>query len=561
MTENDPNKFKFFGFEISRTKKEKKEESQLKALVPSTDPEESGYTTSGSGHFASHINMDADNSKHYFELINQYRGVAMHPEVDVAIDEIVNEAINTNDERSSVEISLDGVETTDNVKKKIKEEFENIVALLKFNEMGYDIFRSFYIDGRLYYQILIDEKNVKAGIKDIRHMDSAKTRKVKNVIYKTDQISGVKTVSEVEEYFVYEEKPGRQSKAPRLSPDSVAFVSSGLMDSSRKKVVSYLHKALKTINQLRMMEDSLVIYRLSRAPERRIFYIDIGNLPKGKAESYMTDIMAKYRNKLVYDADTGKMKDDRKHMTMLEDFFLPRREGGRGTEISTLPGGENLGQIDDVVYFQKKLYKSLNVPFSRLEQESQFNLGRSNEITRDEIKFQKFIDRIRRKFSNLFLNLLKKQLLLKGICTETDWNEWKDSIFFDFIRDNHFSELKEMEIIRERVGLMNEVTSYVGEYYSKMWVMKNVMKLSDEEIEDMKSQIEDEEKSGEIEDKTDEGEDEKSSESEPVPTPVTVVEPPKEKEKEKNESTDINNADEMLNEELAKYMRKLNNNE
>jgi hypothetical protein len=292
-----------------------------------------------------------------------------------------------------------------------------------------------------------------------------------------------------------------------------------MLDESKKKVVSHLHKALKPINQLRMMEDSLVIYRLARAPERRIFYIDVGNLPRGKAEQYMSDIMAKYRNKLVYDASTGQIKDDRKHMSMLEDFWLPRRENGRGTEITTLPGGENLGQIDDIVYFQKRLYRSLNVPINRLEQEAQFSLGRSTEISRDEVKFQKFVDRLRRRFSWIFLGILRKQLLLKGIITEQDWEEWKDSLYIDFIKDNQFTELKEMEILRERIGVMNEITQYVGEYYSKEWVMRNVLRMSDDDIEDMKKEIEQEVKSGEIDD----GEEEQQEPVAPKPVPVQVV--------------------------------------
>lgn len=314
-------------------------------------------------------------------------------------------------------------------------------------------------------------------------------------------------------------KPGQTQSGVKLSNDSISYVTSGMLDESKKKVVSHLHKALKPINQLRMMEDSLVIYRLARAPERRIFYIDVGNLPRGKAEQYMSDIMAKYRNKLVYDASTGQIKDDRKHMSMLEDFWLPRRENGRGTEITTLPGGENLGQIDDIVYFQKRLYRSLNVPINRLEQEAQFSLGRSTEISRDEVKFQKFVDRLRRRFSWIFLGILRKQLLLKGIITEQDWEEWKDSLYIDFIKDNQFTELKEMEILRERIGVMNEITQYVGEYYSKEWVMRNVLRMSDDDIEDMKKEIDQEVKSGEIDD----GEEEQQEPVAPKPVPVQVV--------------------------------------
>ena len=473
--QDNNNALKLFGFEIKRAGKANSNKEKLPSVVPPTDNDGAGYVTATAGHFGQYVNMDGDQSKDNAQLIMRYRGVSMHPEVDMAIEEIVNEGISSSENSSSVEVALDDIEAPDKIKDQVREEFDSIIAMLKFNELGHDIFRSFYVDGRLYYHLLVNESNMKAGIQEIRNIDSAKVRKVKEIKYKKDPKTGVKLVDTIDEYFVYEDKPGNQNSGVKLATDSIAYVTSGLLDESKKKVVSYLHKALKPINQLRMMEDSLVIYRLARAPERRIFYIDVGNLPRGKSEQYMKDIMTQYRNKLVYDADTGQMKDDRKHMSMLEDFWLPRREGGRGTEISTLPGGENLGQIDDVIYFQKRLYRSLNVPVSRLEQEAQFSLGRSTEISRDEVKFQKFIDRLRRRFSGLFMNILRKQLLIKGIITEQDWEEWKDDIYVDFMKDNHFTELKEMEILRERVGLMNEVTQYVGEYFSKEWVMRNAM--------------------------------------------------------------------------------------
>ena len=369
------------------------------------------------------------------------------------------------------------------------EEFNNIYNMMNFTELGHDIFRSFYVDGRVYHHLVVNESNLKAGIQEIRPIDAAKIRKVKEVNYKKDPISGAKVVEKVNEFYIYQEKAGT-NQGVRLSPDSISYVSSGLLDPSKKQVVSYLHKALKPINQLRMMEDSLVIYRLARAPERRIFYIDVGNMPRNKSESYMKDIMSRYRNKIVYDSNTGQLKDDRKHMSMLEDFWLPRREGGRGTEISTLPGGENLGQIDDIIYFQKRLYRSLNVPVSRLEQETQFSLGRSTEIGRDEVKFQKFIDRLRRRFSALFSGILKKQLILKGIITEQDWESWKGYITVDFQRDNHFTELKDAEILQNRLQTLDQVSQYVGEYFSREWAMKNVMMMSDEDIEEMKQQVE-----------------------------------------------------------------------
>ena len=500
----DDSVLKLFGFEIKRAGA--KEKKVLPSVVPPVDNDGAGYVSATAGHYGQFINMDGDNSKDNHHLILRYRGVAMHPEVDMAIEEIVNESISASELESSVELSLDKVEAPDKIKDQINDEFENIVSMLKFTELGHDIFRSWYVDGRIYYHLLVNESNLKAGIQEIRSIDASKIRKVKNIKYKKDPITGAKLVDKVDEFYIFEEKPGQQNSGVKMSLDSITYVTSGMLDESKKKVVSHLHKALKPINQLRMMEDSLVIYRLARAPERRIFYIDVGNLPTGKAEQYMKDIMAKYRNKLVYDASTGEMKDDRKHMSMLEDFWLPRREGGRGTEISTLPGGENLGQIDDIVYFQKRLYRSLNVPINRLEQEAQFSLGRSTEITRDELKFQKFVDRLRKKFSNVFLNILKKQLILKGIITEQDWDEWKNDIVVDFVKDNHFTELKEMEILREKLNTMNEIQPFVGEFFSKEWIMKNVMRLSEQDIEDMKKEIDQEIGSGDID--TGEEEDE-----------------------------------------------------
>ena len=420
--------------------------------------------------------------------IQKYRGVAQHPEVDAAIEDIVNEAISGSEMESPVELDLDNVKTSDKIKKLMIEEFDAICGMLNFNELGHDMFRSWYVDGRLYHHLVVNESNMKMGIQEIRPIDSAKVRKVREVKYKKDPTTNAKIVDKTEEFYIYQEKAGTQSGV-KLSPDSVSYVTSGLLDPSRKRVVSFLHKAIKPINQLRMMEDSLVIYRLARAPERRIFYIDVGNLPTQKAEKHMKDIMSRYRNKLVYDANTGQLKDDRKHMSMLEDFWLPRKEGGRGTEISTLPGGENLGQIDDIIYFQKRLYRALNVPLSRLEQEAQFSLGRATEINRDEVKFQKFIDRLRKRFANLFLHILRKQLILKGVITELDWEEWKNDITVDFIRDNHFSELKEAEVLRERLQTMDQVSQYVGEYFSKEWVWKNVLQMQEDEVENILKQI------------------------------------------------------------------------
>jgi len=479
--------FKLFGFEISRAKDTKK----LSSIVPPRDDDGAGYVTatSAGSHFGHYVNMDGDTSKDNAQLILKYRGSAMHPETDAAIEDIVNESITASDNKPAIALNLDGVSVSDSIKKQINEEFDHLYNMLNFKELGHDIFKRWYVDGRLYHHLVVDENNLAAGIQEIRYIDSAKIRKVKQVKSKKDQKTGAILVEKVDEFYIFQEKPGGQSQGVKLSPDSVSYVTSGLLDETRKKVISYMHKALKPITQLRMMEDSLVIYRLARAPERRMFYIDVGNLPRGKAEQYMKDIMAKYRNKLVYDAATGEIRDDRKHMSMLEDFWLPRREGGRGTEISTLPGGENLGQIDDIIYFQKRLYRSLNVPMNRLEQEQQFSLGRSTEISRDELKFQKFIDRLRSRFSHLFYDILKKQLLLKNIITEADWDSWKSKLNVDYLRDNHFAELKEAELLREKIQTLDQVSQYVGEYFSKEYVQKNILEFNDDEIKLMNKEI------------------------------------------------------------------------
>lgn len=486
----DDNSIKLFGFEIKRSNQVKQEEKKRVSIVPAADEDGAGYVTaSAAGHYGQYVDINGDQAKDNHQLIMKYRGISMHPEVDMAIEDIVNEAIVTGGLDKQIEIVLDKVEAPQNIKTTITEEFNNILNLLNFGENGHDQFRRWYVDGRLYHHLVVNEQNPKAGIQEVRYIDSIKIRKVKEIKKRKDQATGAAIIDKVDEYFIYQEKPGSQNTGVKINTDAISYVTSGLLDESRRKVISHLHKAIKPVNQLRMMEDSLVIYRLARAPERRIFYIDVGNLPKGKAEEYMTNIMAKYRNKLVYDADTGNIKDDRKHMSMLEDFWLPRKEGGRGTEISTLPGGENLGQIEDIIYFQKRVYRALNVPVNRLEQESGFNLGRTTEISRDEIKFQKFIDRLRTKFSYLFLGILKKQLLLKNVITEQDWEKWKYDIVIDYAQDNHFSELKDSEILRERLQTLDQMAQYVGEYFSKEYVMKNVLKYSEEDIKNIEKQI------------------------------------------------------------------------
>ena len=486
----DEKGLRLFGFEIKRAEKE--DPKKLPSIVPPRDDDGAGYATAAGAHFGQYINLD-DDSKDNTQLILKYRGVAMHPEVDAAIEDITNEVIVAGEMDQLVDINMDNLEVSDIIKKLIKEEFDNVCAMLDFNEYGHDIFRRYYVDGRMYHHLVVNESNLKAGIQEIRPIDASKMRKVKQVKKKKDQQTGANVIEKVDEYYIYQEKPGQTNSGIKMSLDSVSYVTSGLLDEQRKKVLSYLHKALKPINQLRMMEDALVIYRLARAPERRMFYIDVGNLPRGKAEQYMKDIMSRYRNKLVYDANSGEIKDERKHMSMLEDFWLPRREGGRGTEIQTLPGGQNLGEIEDITYFQKKLYRSLNVPIGRLEQEAQFTLGRSTEISRDELKFQKFIDRLRKRFGHLFLGILKTQLVLKGVIVEDEWNNMKNDIVVDFNRDNHFTELKDAEIMRERIQTLDLMQNYIGEYYSKEWVMKNVLMFTDEDIEKMSQQASEEE--------------------------------------------------------------------
>ena len=481
---------KLFGFEIKRAASDIEDPKKKPSIVPSRDDDGAGYVTAAGTHYGQYINIEGDDSKDNYNMIMKYRGVSMHPEVDAAIEDIVNESIAGGELEQPIDINMDKLDQSDKIKKTIKEEFDNIVSMMDFKDLGHDIFRRWYVDGRLYHHLVVNESNLKAGIQEIRPIDSAKMRKVKQVKKKKDPETNVQLIEKVDEYYIYQEKPGSQYNAGvKMTLDSVSYCTSGLLDENRKRVVSYLHKALKPINQLRMMEDSLVIYRLARAPERRMFYIDVGNMPRGKAEQYMKDIMARYRNKLVYDAKTGEIRDDRKHQSMIEDFWLPRREGGRGTEISSLPGGQNLGEIDDILYFQKRMYRSLNVPINRLEQEAQFSLGRSTEISRDELKFQKFIDRLRRRFAHLFYDILRKQLILKGIITQEDWNSMKNDIVVDYVRDNHFTELKDAELLREKLQTLDSISNYVGEYFSKEWIQKNVLHFSDEDIEKINKDI------------------------------------------------------------------------
>jgi hypothetical protein len=433
--------------------------------------------------------------KSELDLIKRYRDIAQQPECDSAIEDITNEAIVSDERDMSVSISLDRLPVSPKIKTKMREEFHTILPLLDFNAKGHDIFRRWYVDGRLYYHKIIDPKNPRRGIKEVRYIDPRKIKKVRETRKERDQKTGMDMVVSVQPYYLYNQGGWESSGASggvKITDDSITYAPSGLVDMQKGSVLSHLNKAIKPVNQLRMIEDSLVIYRISRAPERRIFYIDVGNLPKMKAESYLKDVMNRYRNKMVYDAKTGEIRDDRNHMSMLEDFWLPRREGGRGTEITTLPGGSNLGEIDDITYFQKKLYRSLNVPVSRLAEETGFSIGRSDNITRDELKFTKFVGRLRKKFSIIFADMLKTQLLLKGVIALEDWDTFKEHIQFDFLQDGHFTELKNAEILRERLDMLGQIESYVGEYFSKEYVKKKILRMTDEEISEIEGQINDE---------------------------------------------------------------------
>ena len=484
---------KLFGFEISRTKEEIKQDETVKSFVQPTHDDGAMEVVAG-GSYGTYVDLEGA-AKSEGELVTRYREMAMQPECDTAVEDIVNEAIIVNNQ-SPVNIVLDEIDEPKALKDRIREEFGNITKLLDFNNLAHDIFRQWYIDGRLYYHIMIDEKKAREGIKELRKIDPRKIKKVREKFSQTDQRTNMKMEKGYNEYYVYHPKgitAQSNQTAVKISKDSICHVTSGLVDPSNRMVLGYLHKAIKPLNQLRTLEDATVIYRLSRAPERRIFYIDVGNLPKMKAEQYLADMMAKHKNKLVYDASSGEVRDDRKFMTMMEDFWLPRREGGRGTEITTLPGGQNLGEMDDVDYFRRKLYKSLNVPITRMESEGQFNLGRTSEVTRDELKFTRFIERLRARFTHLFDNLLEIQLVLKGVINRKQWKELRDNLYYDFPHDSYFTELKNAEVLTERLRLIGEVEQYVGKFYSLDWVRKNVLQMSEEEILDMDKAIKREE--------------------------------------------------------------------
>ena len=495
-----------FGYEINR----KKEAAKGKSFVAPSDEEGTLDIAGGAGFFSQYVNLDKS-AKNDWDLIRKYRTTSEAPECDQAIEDIVNESITADETDSSVKLDLDQVELSKSIKGKISTEFDEVLRLLEWKHRAHDIFRRWYVDGRLFYHKMIDEKQTRKGITELRYIDPKFIKKVRLVEKdKGERAEGIDLVKRVQEFYIYNEAgvypgltgiggPGvKNSQGLKVSPDSIAYCTSGIFNPTTKQVYGYLHKAIKPTNQLRMMEDATVIYRISRAPERRIFYIDVGNLPKPKAEAYLKDVMSRYRNKVVYDGSTGEVKDDRNQMSMLEDFWLPRREGGRGTEITTLPAGQNLGEMEDVQYFQEKLYKSLNIPISRLQSDSGFNMGRAAEITRDEIKFTKFIQRLRKRFSLLFQDLLKTQCVLKGIMTAEDWEDMKEDIIFDFNDDNHFFELKDAELLESRINQLNAVTEYVGTYYSIEWVRKNILKQTQEEMSRIDKQIEDEKNSGQV---------------------------------------------------------------
>ena len=477
-----------FGFEIKR-----KKERELPSVV-APNPAQDGSTMVSStvnagGYFGQVMDLEGV-IKNENDLLRRYRQIAQYGDCDTAIENIVNEAIVSVEKDQSVEIVLDDVKVSEGIKNKIRDEFLNVLQMMKFEERGHELFKQWYVDGRLYFHVILDPKKPKDGILEFRQIDPRKIRRIKKV-HKDKNAKGLEVVKQVEEYYLYNDKGISENNVNgiKMSLDSIIDVPSGNVDANTGMVLSYLHKAIKPVNQLKMIEDALVIYRISRAPERRIFYVDVGNLPKLKAEQYVTDIMNKFRNKVVYDATTGEVRDDRRHLSMMEDFWMPRREGGKGTEITTLPGGQNLGEIQDIEYFQTKLYQALNVPMSRLQQQQGFSIGRSTEITRDEVMFNKFIIRLRKKFAKLFAQALRVQLVAKGVINAEEWDDIDNVMRFDFIEDNHFAELKDQEIMQTRIQMLQSIEPYIGRFYSEEWVKKNVLQMPDDMIKDIAKQI------------------------------------------------------------------------
>jgi len=492
---------KLFGFTLGQKDIVQVEKpDQASFTLPTEAIDDGAVTITQNAHYGTYVDLEGS-ARNEIELITRYREMSNHPECDMAIDEIVNEAITHTENGEVLKIVLDNLKQPETIKKKILEEFNNIQKMLNFSNLADDLFKRWYIDGRIYYHIIVNEKDPKKGIQELRYIDPRKIRKVREIQKERDPKTGANIIKSLAEYYVYNDRASttqtftaNATQGLRIAPEAIINVNSGLMDAKNVFVISYLHKAIKALNQLRMIEDAVVIYRISRAPERRIFYIDVGNLPKGKAEQYIRSIMIQYRNKLVYDASTGEIRDERKHMSMLEDFWLPRREGGKGTEITTLPGGQNLGEMEDVKYFQKKLLNALNVPASRLDTNSgsMMGLGRTTEVTRDEVKFSKFVNRLRNKFSQVFDHALKIQLVLKGVCTTEEYEDFREQIYYDFIKDNNFTEMRDAELLRERVNTATMLDPFIGKYYSAAWVRKNVLQMTDEEIEQMEKEIEEE---------------------------------------------------------------------
>ena len=496
---------KLFGFTLgSKDVVQVQKPEQSSFALPNDAMDDGAVTITQNAYYGTYVDLEGA-VRNELELITRYREMANHPELEQAIDDIVNEAITHDVSGRTVDIVLDKLKQPDAVKKKIIEEFENILRMLNFGNLADDLFKRWYIDGRIYYHVVVDENNPKEGIKELRYIDPRKIRKVREVQKDRDAKTGAQIIKSIAEYYVFSDRgtttqtySAQVNTGLRIAPDAIINVNSGMMDAKNTFVISYLHKAIKPLNQLRMIEDAVVIYRISRAPERRIFYIDVGNLPRGKAEQYLKDIMVKYRNKMVYDANTGELRDDRKHMSMLEDFWLPRREGGKGTEITTLPAGQNLGELEDVKYFRQKLLQALNVPISRLEpqQGGMIGLGRVSEVTRDEVKFTKFIIRLRNKFSQIFDSALEKQLVLKGVCTREEWQEFKEFIYYDYKKDNNFTEMRDAEILRERLNLLGAVDPYLGRYFSAKYVKQKVLQMTEQDIEEMQKEMEEEQESG-----------------------------------------------------------------
>ena len=492
---------KLFGFTLgSKDVVQPEKPEQASFALPTEAIDDGAVTVTQNAYYGTYVDLEGS-VRNEIELITRYREMSNHPELDMAIDEIVNEAISHDEAGKVCDIVMDNLKQPESIKKKINEEFQNVLKMLNFSNLADDLFKRWYIDGRLFYHVVVNDKNPKEGIQELRYIDPRKIRKVREIKKDRDPKTGASIIVSTAEYYVFNDKgqttqtfTSNVGQGIRIAPDSIINVNSGLMDAKNTFVISYLHKAIKPLNQLRMIEDAIVIYRISRAPERRIFYIDVGNLPRGKAEQYLRDVMVKYRNKMVYDANTGELRDERKHMSMLEDFWLPRREGGKGTEITTLPAGQNLGELEDVKYFQKKLLQCLNVPYSRLEENGGgfAGMGRSQEVTRDELKFAKFVTRLRNKFTQLFDHALRTQLVLKGICTLEEWEDFKEDIYYDFQKDNNFTEMRNSELLQNRLQMLQLVDPYIGRYFSNQYIKNKILMMTDEEIEEMDKQLSEE---------------------------------------------------------------------